>query len=74
VTLERGAGERYRWSEGRMFAQVVAERRLDPAARWTIELDGTLDVEPGDYEAVGVVTCTPRLPAARTVVPVAAPR
>jgi hypothetical protein len=72
VTLARDGVERYRWSDGRMFAQVVVDQPLDPAATWTIALDGRLDVEPGAYEAVGVVTCNPRLPTARTTVTVEA--
>jgi len=72
VTLEREGGERYRWSDGRLFAQVVTEHRLAPGAAWTIVLDHTLDVGPGAYEAVGAVMCTPKPPSVRVEVAVVA--
>ena len=72
VILEREGGERYRWSDGRLFAQVVTEQRLEPGATWTITLNDTLDVEPGAYEAVGTVTCIPQPPPVRVDVAVEA--
>ena len=72
VILEREGSEHYRWSDGRLFAQVVTEQRLEPGATWTIMLDDTLDVEPGAYEAIGIVTCKPQPPLVRVGVVVEA--
>src|SRR5918994_7340432 len=72
VILEREGGEHYRWSDGRLFVQVVTEQRLEPEATVTITLDDSLDVEPGVYEAVGIVTCVPRPPPVRLEVAVEA--
>ena len=63
--------ERYRWSEGRVFAQMIEERQLAPGAAWTCVLEDTLDVEPGRYEATGTVACRPTPPAAHASVVVA---
>jgi Intracellular proteinase inhibitor len=70
VILEREGNVGYRWSDDRPFAQVVTERRLEPGATWTLVLDDTLDVEPGVYEALGIVTCIPRPPPVRVEVAV----
>jgi hypothetical protein len=72
VSLERKGSEHYRWSDGRLFAQVVTEHRLEAGGRWTITLDGTLHVEPGAYDAVGIVTCIPQPPPVRVEVVVEA--
>jgi Intracellular proteinase inhibitor len=72
VILEREGSEHHRWSDGRLFAQVVTEQRLEPGATWTVMLDDTLDVEPGAYEAVGIVTCIPPPPPVRVHVAVGA--
>jgi len=72
VILEREGSERYRWSDGRLFAQVMTEQRLEPGATWTITLDDTLDVEPGAYEAVGVLACIPQPPPVRVEVAIEA--
>jgi len=70
VILEREGRERYRWSDGQMFAQVLIARRLEPRETWTITLDGRLDVEPGDYGAIAVLACSPQPPVARMAVTV----
>lgn len=70
LILEKEGTVRHRWSDGQMFAQVVTERRLEPGETWTIVLDDRLDVEPGAYEAVGVVTCSPQLPPVRVIMAV----
>lgn len=44
VALEREGTDRYRWSEGRLFLQVIGERSLAPGETWTFALDGSLDV------------------------------
>jgi hypothetical protein len=62
VILEQMRGERYRWSDGRMFAQVLTEQRLEPGETWTAVLDDTLEVQPGVYVAVALVTCSPQPP------------
>jgi hypothetical protein len=71
VVLERGGIERYRWSEGLLFGQVVSERSLGPGETWAVALEGSLDVEPGQYEATGTLACQPRPPVARARVVVA---
>ena len=65
VALERGGVNCYRWSEGMMFAQALGEQRLAPGETRTFELEGRLDVEPGEYEAIGTLVCRPAPPLAR---------
>jgi hypothetical protein len=72
VSLEREGTERFRWSEGRAFAQVIEERSLAPGEGWTCALEGPLEVDPGRYEAVGTVACRPSPPAVRAAVVVEA--
>jgi hypothetical protein len=68
VSLERDGVEHYRWSQGLVFAQMIEERQLAPGEAWTCVLEGTLDVEPGPYEATGTVACRPAPPAAHASV------
>jgi hypothetical protein len=72
VSLERDGVERYRWSRGLVFAQMIEERQLAPGEAWTCVLEGTLDVDPGPYEATGTVACRPAPPAARASIVVEA--
>jgi hypothetical protein len=77
LSLERDGVELYRWSEGRVFAQMLEERRLAPGEAWTCVLEGTLDVEPGQYEATGTLACRPAPPVAHAsvvVMPASRPR
>jgi hypothetical protein len=71
VVLRRDGVERWRWSEGRMFLQVLAERELAPAEEWSFSLEGAPEVEPGRYEATATVCARPAPPPARTPVEVA---
>ena len=73
VLLQEGS-ERWRWSEGRMFAQVISERELAPGEAWSFSLEGALDVEPGSYDAVASVRSDPAAPPARRPVVVDAKR
>jgi intracellular proteinase inhibitor BsuPI len=65
VALEQDGVERWRWSDGQMFLQVLGERELVPGEMWLLELEGVLDVEPGEYEAVATVSSEPAPPPAR---------
>ncbi|WP_117591262.1 BsuPI-related putative proteinase inhibitor [Haloprofundus halophilus] len=52
VSDASGDGEVWRWSDGRMFAQMLGSETLDPGESTTFE--GVWDdPEPGDYVAVG---------------------
>jgi hypothetical protein len=44
--------ERWRWSDGRAFAQVLRPARFEPGESATVEAEWP-DPEPGDYTAVG---------------------
>lgn len=46
-----GDQEHWRWSDGRLFAQVVTERRLEPDETVTYEAEWR-DPRPGEYTAV----------------------
>ena len=65
AVLEGGA-ERWRWSEGRLFAQVVTEARLEVGE--TVSYDGEWrEPRPGEYTAVASlrargVDCEARTP------------
>ena len=65
VALEQDGVERWRWSDGQMFLQVLGERELAPGETWSFSLDGVLDVEPGSYEAVAGVSAEPAVRPAR---------
>jgi hypothetical protein len=65
VALEQDGVERWRWSDGRLFLQVLGERELAPGERWSFSLEGDLDVEPGAYDAVASVSADPAPPPAR---------
>jgi hypothetical protein len=65
VALEQDGVERWRWSDGMMFLQVLGERELAPGEVWLVELEGVVDVEPGEYEAVATVASEPALPPRR---------
>ena len=38
-----------------MFLQVLSERELAPGETWSFSLQGILEVQPGEYEAVASV-------------------
>jgi len=53
VVLAQGAAERYRWSNGKAFAQALSEVSVAPGQIQSVELkDDTLEVEPGQYDLV----------------------
>jgi hypothetical protein len=62
ITLLAGGVERYRWSRGLAFVQMISERRLEPGETWGFSLEGELDVEPGRYSLVASVVATPSPP------------
>ena len=55
VAFEQGGVEYWRWSDGQMFLQVLSERELAPGETWSFSLQGILEVQPGEYEAVATV-------------------
>ena len=52
VVLGQGPTERYRWSKGKAFTQVLGEKSVAPGQSETVELKDTLSVEPGQYDLV----------------------
>ncbi len=73
VVLRRGPEERYRWSRGRVFTQVLGEMPLGPGQVQSFTLsERALGVEPGPYELVATLLAQPAPPEVRrsvTVVP-----
>lgn len=71
VVLRQAGGERYRWSRGRAFTQVLAEMPLRPGEARSFDLrEQRLDVAPGDYELVASMTSRPAPPQVRETVAV----
>lgn len=68
VVLEQGGSERWRWSDGKFFAQALSERELAPGEAWSFTLEGGPSVEPGSYEAVATVRAQPAPSPARITV------
>jgi hypothetical protein len=66
--LERDGSERWRWSDGKFFAQVLSERELAPGEAWSFTLEGGPSVEPGSYDAVATVRAQPAPSPARATV------
>jgi hypothetical protein len=52
AVLTADGEERWRWSEGRAFAQVLRPARFEPGESATFEAEWPAP-EPGDYTAVG---------------------
>jgi hypothetical protein len=71
ITLHAGGVERYRWSRGLVFVQMLSERSLEPGEAWSFSLEGELDVEPGRYSLLATVTATPPPPPVHAEVTVA---
>lgn len=60
VTLRDGDVERYRWSDGMVFAQALTELTVPAGEEVTVELGGgSLDVEPGDYRLEATLPVSP---------------
>lgn len=57
-------GEVWRWSDGRMFMQVVQTAELAPGESFTVEGEWP-DPSPGEYEAVGELRARDRECVAR---------
>jgi hypothetical protein len=74
VVLRQDGIERWRWSAGKLFAQVISERELAPGEAWSFSLEAGPEVEPGRYEATASVCARPAPPPVRTTVEVEAPR
>jgi Intracellular proteinase inhibitor len=65
LVLVQDGFERWRWSDGQMFLQMLSERGLAPGETWSFELEGVLDVAAGAYDAVATVSSDPAPPPAR---------
>jgi uncharacterized protein (DUF58 family) len=65
VALGIAGVEHYRYSRGKLFAQVMAERELEPGDEWSFALEDVLTVAPGNYSLLASVTATPTLPPLR---------
>ncbi len=72
VVLRQDGVERWRWSNGKLFAQVISERELAPAEEWSFSLQGGPEVEPGRYEALASVCARPAPPPVRQTVDIEA--
>lgn len=55
VVLRQGGAERYRWSDGQAFTAVERALRVGAGESRTFAMEGTLDVPPGDYDAVATL-------------------
>ena len=74
TTLRRTLTVAYPAGKGRMVLRteqdwdrdIEATSVGDDGTTWTFELEGRLDVEPGDYEAIGSLACHPVPLTART--------
>lgn len=57
VVVREDGTERWRWSDGRMFAQVLTSERLDPGE--SVEYEGTWSTpSAGTYTAVAELEAT----------------
>lgn len=63
AVLEEGT-EVWRWSDGRMFAQVIGHERLEPGESATFDAEWP-DPSPGEYTAVAELRVTDRAVTAR---------
>jgi hypothetical protein len=55
VVLDSIGREMWRWSEGRMFTQVVQNRLLDSSASMAFEAECRSELPPGRYTAVATL-------------------
>lgn len=55
VIRDRQGGERWRWSAGQMFAQVLGEVLLSPGARLTYRITVRASLPSGEYTVEGIV-------------------
>lgn len=60
VIRDAGGGERWRWSDGEFFIQVLGEEVVAPADSLVYEARMEEGLEPGSYTVVGVVTARER--------------
>ena len=66
VVLLQGSVERYRWSEGKVFAQALGQVSLPAGQSQSFDLrDQALDVEPGTYDLVATLASRPAPPEVR---------
>ena len=70
VVLEADGVERYRWSNGKAFAQMIVEKELPAGGELAFVLDDVLTVEPGTYALLATVTSRPAPPPVREEVTV----
>lgn len=60
VVLRRGGDEVYRWSDDRLFTQVVRKEVIGPNEERSYRLEeGALAVEPGTYDLVATLAAEP---------------
>ena len=65
VVLEADGVERYRWSNGKAFAQMIVEKELPVGGELVFALDDVLTLEPGTYSLLATVTSRPAPPPVR---------
>jgi len=71
VVLYQNGQERYRWSDGKSFTQDLSDTVVASGQAQPFELkEAVLNVAPGQYELVGVLTSGPAPPEVRQTVTV----
>lgn len=70
VVLLDGDEERYRWSQGRAFTQVVGTSTVTAGATVDYVLNGVLEVGAGSYDLVAELVSNPAVPPTSTTVTV----
>jgi len=57
--IEREGKEVWRWSQGRMFAQMLGEERLTAGTSLSFSVEYKETLEPGLYQVTGMITAVP---------------
>lgn len=58
--LEQAGQEVWRWSQGRMFAQMLGEERLSPGASLSFSATCAEKLAPGRYQITGIIAAAPQ--------------
>ena len=58
VVLAQAGVEKYRWSTGRAFTQMIETVPIGAGQVWPLVLNDTLTVDPGDYDLAAFVSAT----------------
>jgi hypothetical protein len=58
VVLAQNGVEKYRWSAGKAFTEAIETVTLEPSKSFSVVLNDSLSVAPGDYELTATVTAS----------------